>query len=149
MFKGIITTMALAFFILTAPAQAAQEVYTPWLHNKAVSGYDTVSYHTEGKPVVGKDEFKTTYKGATWLFSSQENLDLFKANPEKYEPQYGGYCAWAVAHDNLVKADPKVWTIIDGKLYLNYDKSIEEKWLPRQEELIPVGDKKYPELIKN
>ena len=137
----------LALFVMVGSAHAADEIYTSLFSNKALKGYDTVSYFTEGKPVKGSKNFTTSWKGAQWQFSSQENLDLFKANPEKYAPQYGGYCAWAVANDALAKGDPEHWTITDGKLYLNYDKKIHSQWVPRKAELIEVGNEKFPELI--
>lgn len=135
-------------FGITQNAFAADPIYTSAFNNKALKGYDTVSYfQQDGLPVKGSKDFKTKWRGAEWLFSSQANLDSFKADPEKYAPQYGGYCAWATAHDTLAKADPLVYTLEDGKLYLNYDKSIDKRWQPRKAELIPVADKKYPELI--
>lgn len=94
----------------------------------AIRGTDTVAYFTEGKPVKGSDAFTTEWNGATWKFASQEHLDLFVANPEKYAPQYGGYCAYGVTKNNLVKVEPENWTIVDGKLYLNYNDSIQSKW---------------------
>ncbi|MGB1239671.1 MAG: YHS domain-containing (seleno)protein, partial [Pseudomonadales bacterium] len=113
----------------TSSLWAGDAIYTSFFSSNAVSGYDTVSYFTEGKPLKGKKNFSTKYKKATWLFSSQENLDLFKANPEKYAPQYGGFCAWAVAAKNdRASGDPLRWNIVDGKLYLNYDKAIQDKW---------------------
>lgn len=148
MTKFILASAMFAFFTLINPAQAADQIYTGLFNNKAVGGYDTVAYHTVGKPVKGSKEFKTEYKGANWFFSSQENLDLFTANPEKYAPQYGGYCAWAAAHDTLAKGDPKHWHIEDGKLYLNYDKKTHSLWLPRRAELVPVADEAFTELLK-
>ncbi len=148
--KYILATALLAFFAFAAPASyAAEPIYTGTFSNSAVGGYDIVSYFTAGKPVKGDKKIKTEYKGADWYFSSQENLDLFKANPEKYEPQYGGYCAWAAAHDTLAKGDPEQWHIIDGKLYLNYNKKINDQWFPRSQELIPVADKAFPKLLKD
>ena len=138
----------LGFLAFSSQALATDPIYTSTFSNKAVGGYDTVSYFTKDAPVKGSKEFKTEWKGAEWLFSSQENLEKFKATPEQYAPQYGGYCAWAVAHDNFVKGDPEVWNITDGKLYLNYNKKIAESWKPRREELIPVADKKYQSEIK-
>jgi YHS domain-containing protein len=82
----------------------------------AIRGYDTVAYFTQSKPVEGDNVFTTQWSGATWKFSSQEHLDLFVRNPEKYAPQYGGYCAYGVAQMNLVKIEPEQWTIIDEKL---------------------------------
>lgn len=146
--KYIFASAFLAFFMLVGPAQAADPIYTGTFSNKAVGGYDTVAYHTVGEPVKGSKKFKTKYKGADWLFSSQENLDLFKADPEKYAPQYGGYCAWAAAHDNLYKGDPKKWHIEEGKLYLNYSNKIQEQWLERRVELIAEADELFPDLLE-
>lgn len=146
--KKIFVWMALSIMTISSAAFAGDDpIYTGVFNNKAVGGYDTVSYFQESGPVKGKKSFKTKWRGANWYFVSQENLDAFTANPEKYAPQYGGYCAWAAAHDTLAKGSPKHWSIIDDKLYLNYDKSIHEAWTPRQEELIPVADGKYPELV--
>jgi YHS domain-containing protein len=94
----------------------------------AIRGTDPVAYFTDGKPVEGSDEFTTEWQGATWKFASQGHLDMFVASPEKYAPQYGGYCAYGVAQDNLVKIEPDNWTIVDDKLYLNYDDKLQGKW---------------------
>ena len=94
----------------------------------AIRGTDTVAYFTQGQAVEGSDNFTTQWQGATWKFSSQENLDLFVAEPEKYAPQFGGYCAYGVANGYLVKIEPDNWTIIDNKLYLNYSDGVQEKW---------------------
>ena len=96
--------------------------------DKVIGGYDVVSYFEQGEPAKGSDEFAHEWQGAKWLFRSQENKDLFVVNPEKYAPQYGGYCAWAVAHENDAPIDPDQWTIIDDKLYLNYNAKIQKKW---------------------
>ena len=139
----------IAFIFAGSAAQAGDEapIYTGTFSNKAVGGYDTVSYFTEDAPVKGKKDIKTMWRGAHWYFATQENLELFQADPEKYAPQYGGYCAWAVAHDSLVKGNPKIWNITDGKLYLNYDKSIADKWTPRKDELIETANGIYPEKV--
>lgn len=94
----------------------------------AIRGYDTVAYFTQGKPVEGKVEFSTDWQGASWQFSSQEHLDLFRATPEKYAPQYGGYCAYGVAQQSLVKIEPDQWTIYEDKLYLNYNAKLNNEW---------------------
>lgn len=114
----------------------------------AINGYDTVAYFTMGKPVKGQDALATEWMGAKWKFSSQANLDLFKANPEKYAPQYGGYCAYGVAQDNLVKVEPDKFTIRDGKLYLNYDADVQAKWLKDPAGFIKAADTKFPALLK-
>ncbi|MFK7889225.1 MAG: YHS domain-containing (seleno)protein [Granulosicoccus sp.] len=94
----------------------------------AIRGYDTVAYFTEGKPVEGSSEFTAEWQGANWQFSSAENQALFEANPEQYAPQYGGYCAYGVASGYLVKIEPENWTIVEDKLYLNYDSEVQAKW---------------------
>lgn len=138
-----------ASFSFVPAAQAADPVYKGTFSDKAVGGYDTVAYFKEGKPVKGSAQFKTEYKGATWQFSSQASLDAFKASPDKYAPQYGGYCAFAVgSYNKLVSADPEAWKIVDGKLYLNYDKDIQKDWVANQSEFIKKGDANWPNLIK-
>ncbi len=85
----------------------------------AIHGYDTVAYFTEGKPTKGKEEFEHTWEDAKWHFASATNRDLFKANPDRYAPQYGGYCALGLAAGEYADTDPNAFTIVDGKLYLN------------------------------
>ena len=78
--------------------------------------------------VKGDPQFSAEYEGATWIFSSQENLDLFNAEPAKYAPAYNGYCAYAAAKGSLAKTNPDAWRVIDGKLYLNFSKSVQRRW---------------------
>ncbi|MFL7030575.1 YHS domain-containing (seleno)protein [Vibrio cyclitrophicus] len=128
---------------------AADEIYTGFFSSKALDGYDTVAYFTSGKPVEGCQKFSTEYKGADWYFSSEKNLTLFVNNPEKYAPQYGGYCAWAVsAKSDFAPGDPHQWTIVDNKLYLNYDQEIKQRWEQDQAQHIQQADKVWPKLIK-
>jgi len=94
----------------------------------AIRGYDTVAYWTEGRPVEGDEGITSEYMGATWQFASDENKSLFDADPGKYAPQYGGYCAYGVAKDGLVKIEPENFTLIDDKLYLNYDDKVQGLW---------------------
>jgi len=86
--------------------------------------------------------------GATWLFSNVENRDLFAANPEQYAAQYGGYCAYAVSEGHTASIDPEAWKIVDGKLYLNYSKGVQKKWLADTTGRIQRGDKNWPTLHK-
>jgi len=95
----------------------------------AIRGFDTVAYFTQGKAVEGVEEFSVDWSGATWLFSTQEHADLFEGSPEQYAPQYGGYCAYGVSQDYLVKIEGDQWKIEDDKLYLNYDKKVQKTWL--------------------
>jgi len=142
---GIITS----FMLIAVAANAGDAIYTGLFNNKAVSGYDPVAYFTEGKPVKGNKEFTFEYQEADWYFSSQENLQAFKENPEKYAPQYGGFCAWAVAakHDRA-PGDPEYWKIVEGKLYLNYDKSVQEEWQQDIPGFIAEADRYWPTLLE-
>jgi YHS domain-containing protein len=99
----------------------------------AINGYDVVAYFSEAKPVKGSTEVSVTYKEVTWLFANKANADLFKANPEKYEPQYGGYCAYGCSEGHKAKTSPDAWTIVNGKLYLNYNVNVKELWNKDQE----------------
>jgi YHS domain-containing protein len=114
----------------------------------AIKGYDPVAYFIANRPIKGREEFSTQYQGAKWLFSSKENLDLFLSNPEKYTPQYGGYCAYGVATENLVSIEPDKFTLKNGKLYLNYDADVQSKWLKDPDKYIADADKKFPSLLK-
>lgn len=145
--RQLLVTLAVAF--TSTPALALEPIYTSFFSNQAIKGYDTVAYFTESKPVKGSEDFSFNYKGATWLFSSAENLALFKQNPEKYEPQYGGYCAYAVSQNTTASIKPELFTIHDGKLYLNYSKSVNDKWLKDKESYIVDADKNWPTLLNN
>lgn len=112
----------------------------------AVDGYDPVAYFTDGKPVEGNKEFSFEWSGATWRFASAAHRDLFAADPEKYAPQYGGYCAWAVSQGYTADADPEAWKIVGGKLYLNYDKKVQAKWEQDTAGLIQKADVNWPKL---
>ena len=114
----------------------------------AINGYDAVAYFTEGKPVKGQDAFTFTWMDAKWKFASQANLDRFKADPARYAPQYGGYCAFGVAKGDLVKVEPEQFTVRNGKLYLNYDADIQQQWRQDPERFIRDADAKFNELLK-
>ena len=141
------TIIVVSSLVVSTVALALDPVYTPFFSNKAIKGYDTVAYFTEDKPVKGLKEFTTDYQGAQWYFSSQENLDLFIAEPEKYAPQYGGYCAYAVAKNTTASIKPELFTIEDGKLYLNYNNEINETWQNNRQEFIEQADANWPGLL--
>jgi hypothetical protein len=95
----------------------------------AIRGFDPVAHFTEGRPVKGSEQYTHAWNGAIWRFSNPDHRDRFAAAPEKYAPQYGGYCAYGVAQNYAVSIDPQAWSIVDGELYLNYSKSVRETWL--------------------
>ncbi|MBL4790534.1 MAG: YHS domain-containing protein [Kordiimonadaceae bacterium] len=144
MLQKLAIAIALIFTATITSAASDDSIYTKWSNNKAVGGYDTVEYFKSGVPTKGDKKLTTVYKDTEWFFASQENLDLFVADPMKYAPQYGGYCAWAMAGGNAAKGDPKQWAIVDGKLYLNYDRSIKKKWDADRPGFIVKADVVYP-----
>ena len=127
--RSLIALAALAPAVLMSlPALAGKaETFTGLVEGVGAGGYDAVSYFT-GTPVEGSKEFSTNWKGAEWRFANAANRDAFTASPEKYAPQYGGYCAFALSKGALAKGDPKAWTVNDGKLYLNYSEAVRENW---------------------
>lgn len=118
--------LALVFLMaLAGMARAEPEIFTGLTEGVGAGGYDVVSYAT-GAPVPGKEEFTAQWKGANWRLSSAENQKAFEAAPEKHAPQYGGYCAFAVAKGSTAEGDPEVWTVIDSKPYLNLSRSVQK-----------------------
>lgn len=114
--------------------------------NVAIKGFDTVAYFKDKLPKEGKAEFSHEWNGAKWYFSSAENRDEFAKTPEKYAPQFGGYCSWAVSHGYTADSDPQAWKVVDGKLYLNYNQKVKEKWEAEQPKLIQEGEKNWTEF---
>ena len=144
---SVVTALLLCF---TTPSIGAtkDEIYTNW-RGLAIKGYDPVAFFREGAPVEGSKNYELSWKDATWRFASAENRDLFKADPDQYAPQYGGYCAWAVAQGSTASVDPKnAWEIIEGKLYLNYNKEIQAKWAMDIPGNIAKADANWPEVLK-
>ena len=94
----------------------------------AIKGYDTVAYFKMGKALKGKESYAFQWHNLTWYFITRENRDLFATSPEKYAPQYDGFCAWALTEARKAVTDPEVWKIVDGKLYLNCSMTAYEKW---------------------
>jgi YHS domain-containing protein len=151
MFKALLlffNVLAIGGSLVPATAAAKEApVYTGTFSSVAVSGYDPVAYFTEQRPVKGDKAFSHTYMGATWHFSSAANRDKFVTAPEQYAPQYGGYCAWAVAQGYTASADPQRWKIVAGKLYLNYDTDVQKKWETDPAGFIGKADKQWPAVL--
>ena len=124
---------------------ALEPIYSDWKGN-AIKGYDPVSYFTDGEPIKGKKVLTHIWNGATWHFASEANKQAFAKNPEKYAPQYGGYCAWAVSQGYTASTNPLAWDITDGRLFLNYSKSVQANWLVEKETNINQGDINWPSL---
>lgn len=139
-------TIILSAFLLLSTIVTAQKSEVFVKSDAAIRGYDPVAYFKAGKPVKGDQKFTYKWNGANWHFANQQNLDAFKVSPEKYAPQYGGYCAFGLADGHKAPTDPDAWSIVDGKLYLNYDKDVQSMWSKDRAKYIVTADKKWPVL---
>jgi YHS domain-containing protein len=131
----------------TAHAATKPQIYRDFGSNLALSGFDAVAYHSQGAPVRGIGQFKTTWNGAEWRFASAANLAAFTANPAKYAPQYGGYCAWAAAQGYTAKGNPNNWRIVGGKLYLNYNSKVQTEWEKDIPGFVKKADANWPAVL--
>lgn len=149
LFAILIAAFLGASLLATHQAQAGKSaVFTGIINGVAVGGYDPVAYFTEGKAVKGSKQITTEKNGARWRFSSEENRAAFEADPSRYAPQYGGYCAWAVSQGYTAKGDPNAWKIVDGKLYLNYNRSVQRTWAKNTSKNIAKADANWPKVLK-
>jgi YHS domain-containing protein len=134
-------------YLLSGAALAQQpDVFSD--RNGAIRGYDPVAYFTQRAPVKGAREFTHVWRGATWHFASAENRDRFAADPARYAPQYGGYCAYGVAHGYAPPIDPAAWSIVDGRLYLNFDLRTRARWEKDIPGFIRRADANWPGVLK-
>jgi|SRR5581483_1406425 len=146
-----IAAIALLVALSTTTIQGYQSRVNPINKNffgAALKGYDPVAYFEDGKPVKGLDSLRYDWMGAKWYFATVAHRDEFTKKPEKYAPQFGGYCAWAVSHNYTADIDPEAWKIVDGKLYLNYDKDVQKKWSQDIPGYIEKGNENWPNLHK-
>ncbi len=130
-FAVAVIVVATAGFFAFSPKAAIPD-YNVDAANVAIHGYDTVAYFTDGKPTKGKSEFEHVWEDARWHFASTTNRDLFTANPGRYAPKFGGYCAAGVALGEYADADPEAWSIVDGKLYMISTKENQKGWQKAQ-----------------
>lgn len=133
---------------LSAQPAQADAVYQSFL-GVAINGYDPVTYFTDGKPQEGDSAHKLEWDGATWYFKSAANKAAFETSPEKYAPQYGGYCAWALAQGAKAPTVPEAWDIVDGKLYLNNSKGVQSAWQKNRTSFILTADQKWTSIRDN
>ena len=143
----ILIFAGLASQAVVSPAAAKDPVYTGFLSSLAVSGYDPVAYFTEGKPAKGNDQYTFEWKGEMFKFASAENLSAFRADPEKYAPQYGGYCAYAVSEGYTASTVPEAWAIVEDKLYLNYSLGVRKQWAKDIPGRIAAANKNWPGVL--
>jgi YHS domain-containing protein len=151
----IITKALLAriktFAMVLAIAAFAANAYAGEFYEKegvAIKGYDPVAYFKDKKPVKGLPNYKAEYKGSVFHFSSQANRDAFTATPAKYAPQYNGFCAFGTAGGYKAAVDPDAFTVVNGKLYLNYNQDIQKQWRADIPNLVAKADKNWPEVSR-
>lgn len=113
----------------------------------AIGGFDTVAFHTAKQAVAGNPQFRVSWRNAEWQFASKENLDLFLKEPARYAPEYGGYCAFAVASGSTASSDPRFWDVVGGKLYLNQSSTTQSIWRRDVAGMTQRGDQNWPRII--
>jgi len=141
--------------LLAAPLAGAAALLRPVLARAepifavggiAVRGTDVVAYFTEGRPVPGLPAFAHDWQGASWRFASAANRDRFATDPARYAPAYGGFCAYAVSEGYTAPIDPAAWRIVDGRLFLNFDRGVQRRWERDIPGRIARGDANWPRL---
>ena len=148
--KALIIVAVAAGSIAPLPGHAVKQTggeYNTMYAGLGAKGYDVVSYFTDGKPAQGSDRYTSTYGGVTWQFASAEHRDMFAANPTKYAPQYGAFCSWGAANGKLFDIDPvNGWTMVNGKLYLNFNADINKVFANDSKGFIAKAEKNWPAL---
>lgn len=141
--KPIRTILLLAGLVLGTVINAQKtEVYAP--DGLALNGYDVVAFFTKAQAIKGDPQYTQQWKDVSWQFSSKANLDSFAANPEKYAPQYGGYCAFGASRGYKAPTETDTWTIDNNKLYFNYNQQVKKAWDKDRPKLIAEADRKWP-----
>ena len=145
--KNLLKSIA-AFALLSVSAFAGDLVNVSGASKIALSGYDTVAFFTDAKPVNGSPFISAEYQGATYLFATEEHKQLFTANPDKYAPQCGGFCAYGVGLGKLFPVDINTWQVRNGKLYLNLNQGILKKFNADFEGNVAKAEENWPKLVK-
>jgi hypothetical protein len=133
--------------LAAAPLRAGSpEIYAPG--GLAINGIDPVGYFTESRPVPGDERYALMWMGATWIFASAASRARFEADPHRYAPAFGGYCAYAVSRGYTASTDPEAWTVVDGTLYLNYSPQVRSLWAADRDANIARARANWPEVLK-
>ena len=141
--RSVVAGLALSAIALATNAGEFNES-----NGVAIKGYDPVAFFKDSKPVRGKDDLRFEYKGSTFVFANAENRAAFAASPEKYAPQYGGYCAFGTARGYKADIDPATFTVVDGRLYLNYNAQVQKEWTADAARFIRQADERWPTVTK-
>jgi hypothetical protein len=134
-------------FFTAAIAAAAKPAIDVSRGQLALRGYDAVAYSADGKAVQGVPAFEYRWMNAVWRFASADHLDRFKKEPERYAPQFGGYCAYAVSQGHTADGDPTVWRVVDGRLYLNYSTDVQKLWEKDVPGYITKAQQNWPTVL--
>ncbi|OUR76503.1 hypothetical protein A9Q83_14270 [Alphaproteobacteria bacterium 46_93_T64] len=151
-FRKLYTVLLFISGLLVSGIASAADLQGPYrssLFGVAAEGYDVVSYFKDSKAVEGTSGHSVKWQDVEWLFSSAANKQAFSDNPEKFAPQYGGYCAYAVAIGATASIDPEAWKIVDGKLYLNYSKGVQNTWEQNISGYIKSANGHWPNIRKS
>lgn len=140
--RAVVLALALSFGTTLMAAQALNTDKS----GVAIGGYDPVTYFSQARALKGSSQITATHDGAIYYFSTTANRDVFLANPGRYVPLYGGYCAYGVANGHKVNVDPEAFRVVDGRLYLNYSKSVQQKWLADVPGNIAKAEGNWPAL---
>ena len=144
--KNKIVSIFVLSFLFILPVLPQENIPIFERNGYAIGGYDPVAYFSERRPKRGQQQYQYNWQNAVWLFSSKANQEAFAANPEKFAPQYGGYCAYGMAQNYFAKTEPHAWSIVNDKLYLNYNPSIRSTWLRDTAGYIKTGNSNWTTL---
>lgn len=133
-----------ALVVVSAAALAQEKIFEKG--GVAINGYDAVAYFTEGKPVKGDKNFSLKLDNTTWLFATKENLEKFRTDSQKYKPQFGGFCAFGMSQGHTAPTEPNAFTVVNDKLYLNYNLQVKEQWSKDRDNLISKAEKNWNDL---
>lgn len=142
--KFYLLTLIILFAACSSSVKKGTEIFEK--EGAAIGGYDPVAFFAEGKPVKGLASYNLKWKDANWQFASKANLDSFSKAPEKYAPQYGGYCAYGTADGHKAPTEIDTWTVLDGKLYFNYNQNVKGMWDKDRPNLIQQADGNWEKI---
>lgn len=148
--RRVLAALSLALaaaLALPAPGAAADSVFAPG--GIAIGGYDPVAYFVAGQPQPGSAEHALKWRGVLWYFSSAENMTAFEMNPKGYAPQYGGYCAYALAQGEVAGSDPRSFAIHEGRLYLTQSEGLRARWVKDIATHVAAGDANWRSLFSH
>lgn len=141
-------TVSMLLLVMVTAAVAEKRLVNVDRNGLALKGYDPVAYFTENRPVKGDAKFQSTFNGATYYFASAANKKTFEGDPKKYEPQFGGFCAYAASQGHTAKIEPDAFEVLNGRLLLQYDRSVRDLFNKDQNGNLMKADKNWPSIVE-